>query len=241
MPDPSIKDPSYIERPEAEELDLVTRIHGRFKGTGLVMPERQRKMYEAITLRLAHDIGANPHYPKFAYKKTAVDVGCGAGIGTNLLGRESKFAWGIDLNTESINYAKQMFERMPSNLYTSPQISFDVVDIKNFPREVMKFDYVVCLEVIEHLDDWKKVLTFLDRLTGPATTVLISSPNRNAPELGHTTPTNEHHVREWTAGEFYDVLTAHYKTVTLWKHDLSERVDLDTTTSPILAECKEPL
>ena len=241
MPDGSIKNPDYIERPEINELDLISRIHGRFKGTGLVMPEKQRKMYETITDRLAGDIGTNVHYPKFIYKKTVVDVGCGVGIGTNILGRETKFAWGIDLNTESIVYAKQMFERQPSNLYTSPQVSFDVIDIKNFPREMMKFDYVVCLEVIEHLKDWMSVLSFLDRLTSPNTVVFISSPNRNAPELGKQTPINEHHVREWTVGEFYDVLTAHYKSVTFWKHDLSEKVDLDTTTTPILAECSQPI
>lgn len=241
MPDVSIKNSEYIERPEAHELDLLSRIHGRFKGTGLVMPAAQRAIYEAITARLAHDIGENAHYPKFVYKKTVVDVGCGAGIGTNILGREAKFAWGIDMNEESISYAKQMFERMPSNLYTSPQISFDVVDVRNFPRETMKFDYACCIEVIEHVDDWKSVLLFLNRLSNPQTTVFISSPNRNAPHLGKTTPNNEHHVREWTAGEFYDVLTAHYQHVTLWKHDLTKKVDLDSETTPIVAECKTPL
>lgn len=237
MPDPSIKDPNYIERPEAPELDLISRLHGRFKGTGLVMPKKQREMYEALSAHFLSDISKGAHFPKFIYRKTVVDVGCGVGIGTNILGRETKFAWGIDTNAESISYAKQMFERMPNNLYTTAQVTFDVVDVTNFNRETMKFDYVTAIEIIEHLSDHNSLLTFLDRLTGPNTTVFISTPNRNAPEIQKDTPRNPFHVREHTAAEFYDILIQHYKSVTLWSYDMKARVDLDTEITPVLAEC----
>ena len=64
----------------------------------------------------------------------------------------------------------------------------------------------------------------------------ITTPNRNSPDIQKDKPRNPHHVREWTAAEFWDVMCKNFKSVTLYKHDLSGTVDLDTTETPIVAK-----
>ena len=44
-----IKDSNYIQREEfKEKIDMVSRMDGRFKDTGLVMPKEQFSMYQAL-------------------------------------------------------------------------------------------------------------------------------------------------------------------------------------------------
>lgn len=236
----------YVEREPAPELDLVSRIHGRFKGTGEVMPEAQRSIYERLTLEFQNRVKQYRGYPKTIHKPTVADVGCGCGIGSNILSREAQFVWGIDVNEESVNYARQMFAREPNNIYYTPQISFDHLNIIDDPREVMGFDFVVCIEVIEHLpsQEASTLLSGLNRLfkkdkqgnqlmNDERTVLYITTPNRNSPLIQDETPRNEHHCYEPTAGEMYDFLTNHYRHVTVLNKDFELR-DLDTTDTPLV-------
>ena len=215
----------YKENPEIE-IPMVERLFDRFKNCGLVMPQKQQEMYHAIKKDIiVHE--------KFSVKKTIVDVGCGTGIGSNILSQEAKFVWGIDKSEESINFAKQMFEREKM-----PQITFDVVDINTFPRETMKFGAVVMIEVLEHIKDYQLALDFIKkRLCKEDTKVYISSPNRNSPELQKDTPENKYHCKEFTAAEFYDILIKNFKVVMLYNHNLTNDQDLDSQDTPLLAKC----
>lgn len=243
----------YVERPMAPELDLISRMHGRFKGTGYVMPQAQREIYENITKFFVEDVKSFRGYPKTIHKPTVVDVGCGVGIGTNILSREAQFAWGIDTNEESIRFARQLFERQPNNIYYTPQISFDHIDATNEPRELMHFDYVVCVEVIEHIPrtETEKLITFLNRFVkrdkhnkvvegASQTKIFITSPNRNAPSIQKETPRNEHHCYEATAGELYEYLTSKYRYVTVYNKDLVPQ-ELNTEETPLVFKCEVPL
>lgn len=200
-----ISDPEYQENEEVEELDLVSRVHGRFKGKGVVLPEPQREMYESIRDYMRNEcVTKNVQFPKFIWKPTVVDVGCGLGIGTNILSHEADYVLGLDKNQESVEYAKQMFARHKNNVYWSPQVDFMVSDVVNEEREMMKFDFVVCLEVFEHLKNTKPLLAFLKRVWSGKGAIFISSPNRNAwaGQERATKPLNDHHVRELTLQEF---------------------------------------
>lgn len=236
----------------APELDLISRMHGRFKGVGIVMPDSQRKIYENITKLFFEDVKRWRGYPKTIHKPTVVDVGCGLGVGTNILSQEAQFAWGIDSNKESISFARQLFERQPNNIYYTPQVSFDVVDVTREPRELADFDYVVCIEVIEHIPskDAESLLRFLNRFVKKdkrgnvvadesRTKIYLSTPNRNSPKIQKDTPRNEHHCFEPTAAEMYAFLTKHYQAVTVLDENLVPQ-ELSTEATPLVYKLEIP-
>lgn len=247
------KPENYTDRPMAEELDLISRMHGRFKGTGLIMPHTQRRIYESLRDSFQEDVKKMPGFPKRITRPTVVDVGCGVGVGANILSREAEFVWGIDSNAESISYATQCFAREKNNIYYTPQVSFDVVDALDEPREFMHFDYVACIEVIEHIprDQAVSLLKFLNRFVrkekngawaegADRTRIFLSTPNRNSSTLQQDTPRNEHHCYEPTAGEMYEFLIQHYRHVTVLNAAFVPQ-DLDTTDTPLVYKLEIPL
>ena len=204
----------YTENPEMR-IDMVARLFDRFKNTGLVMPPTQREFYEKLA--------------PYCLGKIVFDVGCGAGVGTNIIGNKARFVWGLDLEENHINFARAMF--------ANENMRFDQYDLLNAtPRELATAHIVVLSEVIEHAEDYKGILKGLKKFMSDKTIGFITTPNRNSPDIQKDKPKNPHHVREWTAAEFWDVMCANFKSVTLYKHDLSETVDLDTTETPIVAK-----
>lgn len=243
----------YTERELVPELDLVSRMHGRFKGTGFLMPPSQRKIYESIKDIFQEDVKKYRGFPKQIHRPTVVDVGCGVGVGSNILSQEAQFVWGIDSNPETVKFAQQLFERLPNNIYYTPQVTFDVVDATHEPRDVMEFDYVVCVEVIEHIprSQSESLLKFLNRFVKKGkdwkvienderTKIYLSTPNRNSPRLQQHTPLNEHHCFEASAGEMYEFLTKHYKYVTVLDENLVPQ-ELDTQASPLVYKLEIPI
>lgn len=222
-------DGHYHENEQKADFPDFDKVHKRFKEKGIMKDPIQMNMYEAISRN-------------WCIGKAVVDAGCGMGIGTNILGREALGAWGIDSNGENVLVAKQLFENM--------KIKFEVVDLlQDYERPFATFDVVVCIEVIEHVKDFDLLLNNLKRFYNPKrrTVFFISSPNRNSEKLGHDHPKNEWHVREWTAGEAYEVMTKHFKTVVMYSaekldtFDHSETVDGDTKDTPVLFKCEDPI
>lgn len=247
------KPDNYTDREPAEELDLISRIHGRFKGTGLIMPESQRKMYKSLTKLFIEEVKSYRGFPKIIHKPMVADIGCGCGIGSNILSQEAQFVWGIDNNKESVEYAKQMFSRLPNNIYYTPQLTFDVIDVLSEPRGLMEFDYVVCIELIEHLPREKAVdlLKFLNRLVKKdkkgnylenemRTKIFISTPNRNNENIQDLTPKNEHHCYEPTASEAYEFFTKHYRAVTVYNAEMKPQ-ELNTKETPLVYKLEYPI
>jgi 2-polyprenyl-3-methyl-5-hydroxy-6-metoxy-1,4-benzoquinol methylase len=219
MTDSSITIKDYKENPQ-KEIDMVQRLYHRFETEGVVIPIEQRAIYEKLASMMTGQI--------------ILDAGCGTGVGTQILGREARFMWGIDSNPTNIEYAKQMF--------ASRTIKFDVLDLTNPPnRERSKFHSIVCIDVIEHIDDYQKALDTLKSFFRPGITKLwISTPNREHEKLQKDTPKNEFHVREWSVSEFYDILIKNFKYITLYDTDLNT-IDLDSKTFIVLAKCEEPI
>ena len=234
-----ISDPEYSENPEIGDVDFVSRIYERFKGTGQVLPEPQFRMYQAIRDSLSLEVRQHPQFPNFIWSSKVIDVGCGCGIGSNILSSRAEFVWGIDKNSESICYARQMFERTKNEVYWSPQLSFDIVDVTKEPRDLATFDVVVCIEVIEHLADHRPLLSFLRRCGIGDATYFVSSPNRAAwsgtPRARK--PLNPYHIREWNAQELKMLLRETFSDVELCDCNLTPVSD-NTTQTPVLARCK---
>lgn len=218
----------YKENPEIRPFPDLDKVVARFKEKGIVKVPEQIQMYTAI---------AN----HWCIGKAVIDVGCGIGIGTNILGREAIGTYGIDINEQSARFAEQVFGNQ--------KIKFDTADVTKMPRPTATFDVVVAIEIIEHVEDYEAILKGMKRLYDPRreTVFFISSPNRNSPKIKDDGPRNEYHVREWPAGEFYSVLTKHFRAVVMYDggkvsdFNSDETVDGDTTETPILAKCELPI
>ena len=175
VPDPrfGIKDPNYRENPEADDKDQILANLAQFiyshdpakKRTGKMLWYPQRNMYTFIKNYMMKKVLAHPQYPKYLWKPDVVDVGCGSGVGANILSQEANFVWGIDKNDFSLEFAKECFTREKNGLYYSGQVTFDNFDIVNDTRQTMKFDTVVAIEVLEHVYDTDKFLRGMIRFT----------------------------------------------------------------------------
>jgi len=218
----------YKTNPEID-YDELDRVVKRFKEKGKLKPDIQIKMYEAISRN-------------WCIGKAVLDAGCGIGIGTNILAREAIGTWGIDKFENNIKVAKQLYE--------NGKVKFDVFDLVNPPaRPVATFDVVCCIEVIEHIEDYEKAIQKLKSFADPKrkTIFFISSPNRNNEVLGQHKPHNPQHVREWEAGEVYEIMTKHFQSVVMYSAEKltefsqEETVDGSTKDTPILLKCEMPI
>lgn len=127
-----------------------------------------------------------------------LDIGCGAGHGSNMLSKKYKKVYGVDISEEAIEYAK-------SNWATN-NIEFVVGSAMDIPFPDSTFDVVSAFEVFEHLTDWRKFLSEIKRVLKPGGVVYISTPNKTLYSPGTKKPINPHHVFEMTIPEFKTAL-----------------------------------
>lgn len=261
IPDPKfgIQDPNYRENPEADDKEQVLANLAQFiyshdpkRGrVGKMLWYPQRNMYTFIKNYSMKKILEHPQYPKYLWKPKIVDIGCGSGVGSNIMSQEADMVWGIDKNDFSLEFARECFTREKNGLYYSSQLTFDSFDIVNDTRETMKFDIVVAIEVIEHVHDSDKFLKGMIRfakrnkagqpVTGyEATEFFISTPNRAFKKLRKDRPENPYHCRELTCKEFTDWLKLYFNDVQIFNQK-GESVPEDSSADEVVfAKCSMP-
>jgi len=150
---------------------------------------------------------------RFAPEALVLDVGCGAGYGTAELASRARFAIGIDLAPEAITHA--------TSTYTLPNIRFVPGSALALPFANESFELVTAFEVIEHLTDWRSLLSEAKRLLHPDGVFLVSTPNKDyyTASRGSAGP-NPFHTHEFEFDEFRTVLTEFFPhcTVLLQNH-----------------------
>lgn len=211
----------YKTNAESKE-DMVQKLMERYTTRSVVMSPEQRMTYEKIS--------------EMVTGLLVLDVGCGTGIGTNILAREARYVWGLDREPEHIDFATQMFGR--KNTAGMGMVEFMQLDLTNPPsREYSKFHVIVCIDVIEHIAAYQKALDTIKRFYEPGkTTLFISTPNRNAEKFkdNQDHPWNPHHIREFSIGEMYDILTKNFQYVTCLSWNMEDLQDLDSKVTPIV-------
>ena len=108
-----------------------------------------------------------------------------------------------------------------------------------------RYDLLVSIDVVEHVEDLRAFLLFCARLAPRA---IFSTPNRDVLRGGGTTgpPDYPPHVREFDPGEFYWMMKQYYADVALY-HTPDVNVPwlspmtIATKGTPIVAECAGPL
>jgi 2-polyprenyl-6-hydroxyphenyl methylase/3-demethylubiquinone-9 3-methyltransferase len=103
--------------------------------------------------------------------KTALDVGCGAGLLTEPVARLGAGVTGIDAAPEVIAVARQHAAAM------GLEIEYRIGDVAALDG---RFDLVTCLEVIEHVADPAAFLKALAQRLAPGGLLVLSTPNATA-------------------------------------------------------------
>lgn len=111
--------------------------------------------------------------------------------------------------------------------------------IEELLQEYGKFDLSVCIDVIEHIENYG---AFLKDFSMLAERALITTPNksRNFSTMTANPPKYIYHVREWTPGEFYWVLRTFYRKVDLYgvyRNGKFQKISLLSNAPKIIAEC----
>lgn len=118
-------------------------------------------------------------FPKICIEKpkTILDVGSGAGTLDLYLGSRGFKVVGIDISEKAINVSRESV----NYLNLSRNVKFVNTDIAKEFDSKSKFDVILCLEVIEHCKDDRKVLKKLYKLLNHHGILILSTPLSSAP------------------------------------------------------------
>lgn len=128
-----------------------------------INPVRMAYIRDACAARWALD----PRARHVLAGKTALDVGCGAGLVTEPLARMGAQVTGIDAAAENITAAQAHGHGLD-------------IDYRAVPVETLagQFDLITCLEVIEHVADRAAFFAALSARLAPDGLLVFSTPNR---------------------------------------------------------------
>ncbi len=136
---------------------------GEFKMLHQINPVRLSYILEKMKV----NFGINGHKPDI------LDVGCGGGLITSKLCEFSSNIMGIDALQENIDVATRYAHE--HNL----DIMYKKTTIEEFvATSTQKYDVVLCLEVVEHVDNLDGFIENLTSLVKPGGMVIISTINR---------------------------------------------------------------
>jgi len=104
----------------------------------------------------------------------ALDVGCGAGrMAAPLIDMGYEF-WGVDA-------APAMIEQCERRYHGSPRAHFSVGDAHKLEFDDAVFDVVICMGVIDRIQNWELAIAEMARVLKPGGSLIISFPNLSSP------------------------------------------------------------
>jgi 2-polyprenyl-3-methyl-5-hydroxy-6-metoxy-1,4-benzoquinol methylase len=135
--------------------------------------------------------------------RRVVDLACGEGYGSAVLGRTAASVIGVDANPEAFEHARIK--------YSGANARFERDMIEAWTGDV---DCVVFLQTIEHVQDPDAVLARLAAMVGPDGVAYVSTPNvlTLAPK-GEERSGNPWHVREYRPEQFSALCAGHFARV----------------------------
>jgi ubiquinone/menaquinone biosynthesis C-methylase UbiE len=135
---------------------------------------------------------------EFTGGKEVLDIACGSGYGTKLIAQNAKKVYGIDIDQETVNYAKEN--------YRAKNIIYKVGSATDIPLGDNSVDVVVSFETIEHIDDYEKYLQEIKRILRPGGVLVLSTPNDD-----EYIEDNEFHQHEFRYKQLKDLVKGYFK------------------------------
>jgi SAM-dependent methyltransferase len=179
------------------------------------------------------------------------DVGCGPGIGAKLL---------IDAGLQVTGYDISPKARELATARGVPFVQGDPENPLKISIEDESYDYLTCIEVIEHIQDPHPFIAELSRAGTNNMTLFVSTPNRAYHMLFHRHAdsfrwdggkcANPSHWREWLPHESAAILSEHFDSVEAYtpvpndthsSFDISGEVVDIARYGPTLMVCQKPV
>jgi 2-polyprenyl-6-hydroxyphenyl methylase/3-demethylubiquinone-9 3-methyltransferase len=135
-----------------------------------INPLRSRLVRDAALARF----GGDPRSRTPLAGKTALDIGCGAGLMTEPLARMGASATGIDAAPENVAAASAHAEA------GGLAIDYRATSVEALAATGARFDLITCLEVVEHVAGRDSFFAALAALLAPGGLAILSTPNRTA-------------------------------------------------------------
>ena len=110
--------------------------------------------------------------------KKVLDIGCGGGLISELLSKKKANVTGIDENIYNIKQAKNhaKISYLKINYLNKSLNSFN-------KKNKQKYDLILCLEVLEHVENVEESLEIISKLLKTNGTLILSTINRNLKSL----------------------------------------------------------
>ena len=106
--------------------------------------------------------------------KKILDIGCGGGLLSEALHDAGASVYGIDASKKTIEIAKNHANERDIDITYICQSFNDFAKSNN-----QKFDYIVCFEMIEHVDDQNQLINDIESMLHKKSKVFFSTINRN--------------------------------------------------------------
>jgi|GEM_PF-3306893 len=138
-----------------------------------------------------------------------LDVACGVGYGSYLLGIGTNVVQGVDLSAEAIAEARAEHIR--------PNVAFHLGALDSLPADTPLFDAAVSLETIEHVPDPRNFLNEVHRRLKPGALLVISAPNIFQHTRALPPVPNAFHVSEPTYDDLHAWLDKDFLVLEEWE------------------------
>lgn len=134
--------------------------------------------------------------------KLSLDYGCGTGWLTVELSKGS-YVLGIDREIELVKMAS---ERTKSRLV---DVDFILADGSYLPFPESLFDFIVCYQVLEHVEDVDGAVAEVVRTCAPKGRIFVAVPSRTRITLGLSPPHKSSYERLFTFTELSELFERH--------------------------------
>ncbi len=154
---------------------------------------------------------------RLARSRRVLDLACGAGYGAATLAEAATRVTGVDVSADAIAYAREH--------YDAGNLEFLQGDATHVDLPDASFDLITAFELIEHLDDWRALLTEARRLLAHGGQFIVSTPNKlYYAESRQKAGPNPFHTHEFTFPEFQAALAEVFPHAALFVQNHSSGV-----------------
>jgi 2-polyprenyl-3-methyl-5-hydroxy-6-metoxy-1,4-benzoquinol methylase len=139
-----------------------------------------------------------------------LDAGCGSGYGTHLLSQKSAFTLGIDYAPHALDYARAH--------YAGERLAFVAMNCHRLALRNASFDWIVSLELFEHLEHADEFLAECRRVLRPEGRLILSTPNRASWDVHMRSIQQEYeyHINMMDKTALHAALRKHFAEIELY-------------------------